>query len=142
VIGAAVVSAPAATAARLVNPCSLLKNAEAAKVLGGQVVDRNATAGNANAMCTWIGPTIGGALGQRRAVTITVFRMTERAFKGSYGAGSILVCGLGAPAFAAQGGRAFLSVYRHGFTIDINVALVTSQLRADKLLAAVALKRL
>jgi hypothetical protein len=131
--------APSAAPARDVNPCSLLTNAEAAKAIGGPIVRRTPSSVQKVEICDWGGKSLGGFEPTSRGVTLTMFRSTQLDFVRSFGAGDTRITDLGTPAWAS---RAFLSLYRHGYTLDISISLVTSPLRAEKQLAAAALKRL
>jgi hypothetical protein len=144
VVGAALAFAPHASAG-LPSPCGLLTNADVAKLLGSKVVARDALGNRLYASCKWTGANLGGYAPTQRSLLVQVSRSTRVQFEKNARnmPGAIRVAGVGEAAFAQrQGGGSFLSVYSHGYGVEVIASLVTSPLDVEKGAAKAALRRL
>lgn len=143
-VGAAAALAPAASAG-LPNPCTLLTNAEVAKVLGSKVVARAASGNRLYTSCTWTGANLGGYAPTHRSLAIQVSQSTKAQFEKTARTlpGAIRVTGVGEAAFTQRaGGGSFLNVYARGYGLEVIASLITSPLEVEKRAATAALKRL
>jgi acetaldehyde dehydrogenase (acetylating) len=143
-VGAAAALTPAASAG-LPNPCRLLTNAEAAKLLVSKVAARDASGNRLYTSCTWTGANLGRYAPTHRSLAIQVSRSTKAQFEKAAGKlpGAIRVTGVGEAAFTQRaGGGSFLNVYARGYGLELIASLVTSPLEVEKRAATTALKRL
>jgi len=144
---AALVVAPAASAA-VPNPCTLLTNAEATKLLGTRIVARELTGSPVYRLCRWSGKNValaGSTQHVQRTLMVSVARVTRAQFEENKTKApkTTGIGGVGEAAYTlSQGGTKYLNVWHRGFTLELVATFVTAPLDVEKQAAAAAVKRL
>jgi hypothetical protein len=150
VIGAFLVLAPAASAAKPLNPCSLLTKPEVAEAIGSKVVSvRNTrTSDNYYRVCTWAGQNLQKPDSTTMPIHRTVsfyLRKTTKAKVLSLAeaqTGVIPIHGICEVAFVTRQGGGFFNCYAQGYSILMTISFVTNGIPAEKSLARDAAPRL
>ena len=125
------------------NPCVLIMDAEAAKLLGRAVTSRSVigTPSRSARLCTWTGPAYNSFEGPVKATaTLAVFRDAKRRFE-KLSKNYVRVSGVGPSAFTNPA-RSLLKVWQNGYVISLHGPLSVTTLPILKYVAASALKHL
>jgi hypothetical protein len=131
---------PAASAG-LPNACTLLTNAEVAKVFGAKIADRTK---DAYGGCTWNGVTPNSFTSYHDTLSIQIVRVTRAQFDkwAKRAKNAVRVRGLGDAAFSQYTPGEFLSVWQNGIYLSVELGGGTSPITQSKALAREALARL
>lgn len=147
VIGAALMLAPSATAA-LPNPCTLLTNADVAKVLGSKVESKQTrNFGGSTDSCQWTGVNLAGpnSYAIHRTLTVTIDAVSRSQFRkfANDAQGSARIKGVGQIAYVqGNGNLTQLEIWQSGRTIGVIANLVANPLAAEKAAAKLVVARL
>jgi len=142
---AALAVAPAASAG-LPNPCTLLTNAQVAKVLGSKVVEATPTGNGRYGMCTWKGANMArpDAMPAQRSLIVQVSTTTEAAFKkvAEQTPGAVRIAGIGETAYSTHGALKSVNAFRHGYALMVVAGLTVDPLATAKAAAKLAVAKL
>ena len=130
---------PVASGATLPSPCTLLTNAQVAKVLGSKVAYRTAGAG----YCTWNGMALGAFTSAHSILMVAIARSTKAAFKATEAArrGAVRVRGVGQAAFGTpESNVVFLIVWQRGVVLSLVASSVSTPLDVEEAAAKIALE--
>jgi hypothetical protein len=150
-IGAFLVLAPVASAAKPPNPCSLLTNAEVAKATGSKVVSvtNTRTSDNYYRVCAWKGQNLAksGSVSMpvQRVVSVFLRKTTHAQFLSLAESepGATPIHGVCDVAFVTrQGEGGFFNCYARGYSILMTISFVTNDIPVEKTLARDAAARL
>jgi len=134
------------TTSAVPNPCTLLTDAAAAAALGTtgiQFRDSQRAPGMSSStrMCTWKGTPLNNAAYSNSTVMVMTYRSTRAQFLKAE-AHSIVIHGLGEAAYAWPGQLNMISVFQHGYVLQIHAGPAVNPLQAETKLAKLALTRL
>jgi hypothetical protein len=140
----AIALVPNASAAGLPNPCALLTNADAAKVLGSKISYRTPKTDDFYRSCTWNGVDLSSATSAHASLMVDVSRITKAKFlrQAAQWRGAVLVRGLGDVAVGTPRDIAVeLSVWQNGLELTFEVVQSSSPaFSAEKAAAKIALE--
>lgn len=128
--------APGAAAA-VPNPCSLLTNAEVAKMIGSKIANRTSGGNGRFRVCTWAGPPLGTFTSVHAQLFVQVTPETKAQFTKSANAmqGAVRVRGVGDMAYADTGAAKFLRAWQKGYALLIQVSRTADDMQAEKVAA-------
>jgi hypothetical protein len=137
----AIALVPNASAAGLPNPCALLTNADAAKVLGSKISYRTPKTDDFYRSCTWNGVDLSSATSAHASLMVDVSRITFLR-QAAQRRGAVLVRGLGDVAVGTPRDIAVeLSVWQNGLELTFEVVQSSSPaFSAEKAAAKIALE--
>jgi hypothetical protein len=136
---------PSASAG-LPNACTLLTNAEVAKVFGAKIQNRTRDGNRLFGGCTWNGVPPSSFTSYHATLRTDIAHLTRAQFDkaAKRAKNAVPVHGVGDAAFSeyVDSGSTYLSVWAHGIWISIDLSTGSVWLAAAKTLARAALARL
>jgi hypothetical protein len=130
--------------AGLPSPCTLLTNAEVAKIFGSPVATRTPQSNGRFRMCAWTGAPLGNFTSAHASLTVEVSRTTRAAFDNAanQARGAVQVRGIGQAAYASNSTLRYLDVLQAGYNLFIVASYSADPLQTDKTVAKLLVTRL
>jgi hypothetical protein len=134
--------APGAAAA-VPNPCTLLTNADVAKVFGAKIASRVGDGNRLHRGCTWNGIPAGSFTSYHATLRIDVAQISRAQFDtiAKKTKHAVPIRGLGEAAFSSYMAGEFLAVWHSGIYLAVELTGGSSPVAAAKMLAREALTR-